>query len=162
MGEALAIATATTQFIEQTVKVVQLCKKIYDKVQEGPEELRAWRLELEQLQTLVEEIQRSPALNGSSALGSPTHGSEPTIIKTIQSCTSVSADLCAIFDRFDFHDSDPVGRKTWKAIGGLAKESDIRDLFTQLERLKSTLALQIQTANWYVIPVYLTIILTPP
>lgn len=59
----------------------------------------------------------------------------------------MSTDLCAIFDRFDFHDSDPVGRKTWKAIGGLAKESDIRDLFSQLERLKSTLTLQIQIAN---------------
>ncbi|KAL2683142.1 hypothetical protein Neosp_007609 [[Neocosmospora] mangrovei] len=151
MGDALAIATATTQFTEQTIKVVRLCKKIYDKVQDGPEEVQAWRSELEQLQTLVEEVQRSPALNGqvlgSSAFGSPTHGSEPTIIKTIQSCTSVSTDLCAIFDRFDFHDSDTVGRKTWKAIGGLAKESDIRDLFSQLERFKSTLALQMQIIN---------------
>ncbi|KAJ4208549.1 hypothetical protein NW767_001656 [Fusarium falciforme] len=151
MGDALAIATATTQFTEQTIKVVRLCKKIYDKVQDGPEEVRAWRSELEQLQTLVEEIQRSLVLNGqvlgSSVHGTPALGSDPTIIKTIQSCTSVSTDLCAIFDRFDFHDSDPVGRKTWKAIGGLAKESDIRDLFTQLERLKSTLALQIQIVN---------------
>ncbi|KAM6525514.1 hypothetical protein FALCPG4_011053 [Fusarium falciforme] len=151
MGDALAIATATTQFTEQTIKVVRLCKKIYDKVQDGPEEVRAWRSELEQLQTLVEEIQCSPVLNGqvlgSSAHGTPALGSDPTIIKTIQSCTSVSTDLCAIFDRFDFHDSDPVGRKTWKAIGGFAKEPDIRDLFTQLERLKSTLALQIQIVN---------------
>lgn len=147
MGDALAIATATTQFIEQTVKVVQLCKKVYEKVQDGPEEVRAWRSELEQLQTLVEEIQRSPALNGSSALGSPTTGGESTIIKTIQSCASVSTDLCSIFDRFDFQDSDPIGRKTWKAIGGLAKESDIRALFVRLERLKSTLALQIQVVN---------------
>ncbi|KAI8717322.1 NACHT domain-containing protein [Fusarium sp. LHS14.1] len=136
MGDALAIATATTQFIEQTVKVAQLCKKVYDKVQEGPEELRAWRLELEQLQTLVEEIQRSPAFRKDWA-----------VIGAIQSCTAVSVNLCAIFDRFDFHDSDPVGRKTWKAIGGLAKEPDIRDLFSQLERLKSTLTLQIQISN---------------
>ncbi|EEU35376.1 uncharacterized protein NECHADRAFT_100770 [Fusarium vanettenii 77-13-4] len=141
MGDALAIATATTQFIEQTVKVVRLCKKVYDKVQDGPEELRAWRSELEQLQTLVEGIPRA------GDRGAPAFGSEPTIIKTIQSCASVSTDLCEIFDRFDFRASDPVGRKTWKAIGGLAKESDIRDSFTQLERLKSTLALQVQVIS---------------
>ncbi|UPL03235.1 hypothetical protein LCI18_014169 [Fusarium solani-melongenae] len=142
MGDALAIATATTQFTEQTIKVVRLCKRIYDKVQDGPEEVRAWRLELEQLQTLVEEIQRAFS-------GQVGNSADPAIIKTIQSCTSVSTDLCAIFDRFDFHGSDPVGQKTWKAIGGLAKESEIRDLFTQLERLKGTLtlALQIRIVN---------------
>ncbi|KAI8670119.1 NACHT domain-containing protein [Fusarium sp. Ph1] len=127
MADALAIATATTQFTEQTVKIARLCKKVYEK-------------------TLVEEIQRSPAL-GSSVHGTPALGSDPAIIKTIQSCTSVSTSLCTIFDRFDFHDSEPVSRKTWKAIGSLAKESDIRDLFTQLERLKSTLTLQIQIVN---------------
>ncbi|KAJ4221627.1 hypothetical protein NW759_006873 [Fusarium solani] len=140
MADALAIATATTQFTEQTVKIV------YEKVQDGPEEVRVWKSELEQLQTLVEEIQRSPALD-SSVHGTPALGSDPAIIKTIQSCTSVSTSLCTIFDRFDFHDSEPVSRKTWKAIGGLAKESDIRDLFAQLERFKSTLTLQIQIVN---------------
>ncbi|RSL56270.1 hypothetical protein CEP53_006834 [Fusarium sp. AF-6] len=151
MADPLAIATATTQFIEQTVKIVQLCKKVYEKVQDGPEEVQMWRSELEQLRALVEEIQRSPALNGqvpgSPALGSPALGNDQVILSTIQHCTTVSIDLCAIFDRFDFDHSDPLGRKTWKAIGGLAKESDIRDLFTQLERLKSTLGLQIQVIN---------------
>ncbi|RSL90724.1 hypothetical protein CDV31_015615 [Fusarium ambrosium] len=151
MADPLAIATATTQFTEHTIKVVRLCKKIYEKVQDGPEEVRVWRSELEQLRALVEEIQRSPALNGqvpgSPALGSPALGNDQVILSTIQHCTTVSTDLCAIFDRFDFDHSDPLGRKTWKAIGGLAKESDIRDLFTQLERLKSTLSLQIQVIN---------------
>ncbi|RSL68331.1 hypothetical protein CEP54_002836 [Fusarium duplospermum] len=157
MADPLAIATATTQFTEQTVKIVRLCKKVYEKVQDGPEEVRVWRSELEQLRALVEETQRSPALNGrildnsahgTPAFGSPTPGSDQAILSTtIQHCTAVSTDLCAIFDRFDFDHADPLGRKTWKAIGGLAKESDIRDLFAQLERLKSTLSLQIQIIN---------------
>ncbi|KAJ4322368.1 hypothetical protein N0V84_004839 [Fusarium piperis] len=156
MADPVAIAAATTQFTEQTVKIVRLCKKVYDKVQDGPQEVRVWRSELEQLQALVEEIRHSPTLNSSAhdtlvhetpTHGVPAPGSGQAIVDTIQSCTSVSADLCAIFDRFDFHDSDPVDRKTWKAIGGLAKESDIRELFTQLERLKSTLTLQIQVVN---------------
>ncbi|RMJ09779.1 hypothetical protein CDV36_010602 [Fusarium kuroshium] len=141
MADPLAIATATTQFTEQTIKVVRLCKKVYEKVQDGPEEVRVWRSELEQLRALVEEIQHSPAL------GSPALENDQVILSTIQHCTAVSTGLCAIFDRFDFDHSDPLGRKTWKAIGGLAKESDIRDLFTQLERLKSTLSLQIQVIN---------------
>lgn len=146
MADPLAIATATTQFAEQSVKIVRLCKKVYDKVQDGPKEVQAWRSELEQLQALVEGIQNSPALNSSAHVVPPSRNGQ-AIVETIQSCTSVSADLCAIFDRFDFHDSDPVGRKTWKAIGGLAKESEIKNLFAQLERLKSTLILHMQTVD---------------
>ncbi|KAF4471987.1 hypothetical protein FALBO_1092 [Fusarium albosuccineum] len=136
MADPLAIATATTQFLEQSIKVGRLCKNIYDKVKDGPEEILSWKRELDGLQSLAERIQNSPALRANAQIG-----------ETIQSCIAASDELLVIFNRFDFGHEDSIVRKTWKAIGGLAKESEIRELFSRIERLKRTLTLQIELSN---------------
>ncbi|KAJ3536196.1 hypothetical protein NM208_g6829 [Fusarium decemcellulare] len=136
MADPLAIATATAQFLEQSIKVGRLCKKIYDKVKDGPEEILSWKRELDGLQSLAERIQNSHTLR-----------TNVQISETIRSCIVTSDELLAIFGRFDFGHEDSVGRKTWKAIGGLANESEIRELFSRIERLKSTLMLQIELSN---------------
>ncbi|KAF5005691.1 hypothetical protein FDECE_7890 [Fusarium decemcellulare] len=136
MADPLAIATATTQFLEQSIKVGRLCKKVYDKVKDGPEEILSWKRELDGLQNLAERIQILPPLRANAQIG-----------ETIRSCIAASDELLAIFGRFDFGHEDSVSHKTWKAIGGLAKESEIRELFSRIERLKSTLTLQIELSN---------------
>ncbi|KAF4976377.1 hypothetical protein FZEAL_6953 [Fusarium zealandicum] len=137
MADPLSTAAATAQFIGQSIKIGLLCKRIYDKVQGGPKELQGWRDELEGLQDIVERVQRSPELKADRKIGD-----------VIQNCTAVGNDLGAIFDHLTLDPTvDSIGWRTWKAIGGLAREPEIRDLFARLERLKGTLALQVDLVN---------------
>ncbi|KAM5385664.1 hypothetical protein ACJZ2D_000863 [Fusarium nematophilum] len=62
-------------------------------------------------------------------------------------CKSVSDELLEILGQIDFNKVDSLGRKTWKAVGGLVKETEIRDLFGQIERLKSTLGDHLAVIN---------------
>ncbi|CAM1507445.1 Fc.00g070860.m01.CDS01 [Cosmosporella sp. VM-42] len=136
MAEVVGLVAAAGQFVEQSIKIIKFSKALYDKVQGAPEELQKWRQEIEEVQKLVTSIEDSPALRGSE-----------TTKASIDRCNSVSNELQAIFTELDFEETDALGRKTWKAIGGLAKESEIRRLFEEIERLKSTLNTQIGVAN---------------
>ncbi|KAM5356798.1 hypothetical protein ACJ41O_003444 [Fusarium nematophilum] len=55
--------------------------------------------------------------------------------------------MLEILGQIDFNKVDSLGRKTWKAVGGLVKETEIRDLFGQIERLKSTLGDHLAVIN---------------
>ncbi|KAH7133985.1 hypothetical protein EDB81DRAFT_902710 [Dactylonectria macrodidyma] len=137
MADPLSIINATVQFLVKSAKIIQVGKKIYDKVRGAPGRTEAWHSELEALQGLVKGVQESPLLKA-----------DDKTVASVRTCAAVSRELCAIFDRFDFSKKDWLGWRTWRAIGGVViKESEIRDLFTRLERLKSTLALQIDLVN---------------
>ena len=127
MAEAVGLVAASGQFIEQSIKIIKLSKALYDKVQGAPSELQSWRQKLEELRGLVRKIKQSPAL--------PNADIEAAIVR----CKDLCNNLNTIFDKLDFKETDPIGRKTWKAIGGLAKEQEIRDLFQQIEKVKSSL-----------------------
>ena len=127
MAEVVGIVAASGQFIEQSAKIYKLTKRFRDQLRDGPEEIGAWRTELQHLESLITQIKNSPSLQVDDL--------EPTI----NQCNSVSGKLLEIFDQINFSKADPLGHKTWKAVEGLAKESEIQDLFGQIERLKSTL-----------------------
>ncbi|KAJ3543358.1 hypothetical protein NM208_g3618 [Fusarium decemcellulare] len=135
MAEVIGIVAASGQFLEQSIKIVNLSKRLLDQIQDAPRDIAAWREELLGLQKLVAAIETSPALQVDDL--------EPIINK----CKSVSNVLSEIFASIYFDSANSFGHKTWKAIGGLAKESEIKDLFGKIERLKSTLGDRIAVIN---------------
>jgi hypothetical protein len=44
-----------------------------------------------------------------------------------------------IFENIEFSETDKFGHKSWRVAVALSKEEEIRSLFGQLEKLKSTL-----------------------
>lgn len=130
MAEIVGLVAASGQFLEESIKIVKLSKALYDKVQDAPEEIELWRSQINRLQELVTDVRDSPTLHTAQ------------INATIEDCEKVGHRLCQIFDRLDFDTTDPLGRKTWRAIRGLANEDEIRDLFSQIEHLKTTLIAQ--------------------
>lgn len=93
----------------------------------------ATRIEL--LQQLVIAIEESPALQVDE------------LKPILDQCQATSDALLEILDQIDFNKTDSMGRKTWKAVGGLTREAEIQDLFAQIERLKSTLSARIAVLN---------------
>ena len=136
MAEVVGLVAAAGQFVEQSIKIIKLSKALYDKVQDAPEELKGWGQEIEEVQKVVISIENAPALRRSD-----------TAKATIDHCNSVSNELRTLFKELEFEETDALGRKTWKAVGGLAKEPEIRRLFEEIERQKSTLNTQIAVAN---------------
>ncbi|KAF4450039.1 ankyrin repeat [Fusarium albosuccineum] len=135
MAEVVGIIAASGQFLEQSLKIYSLSKKLLDQINDAPKEIEEWRDELQGLQKLVAAIETSPALQ--------TDDLEPIV----NQCKSVANVLSDILAQIEFSSTDSFGHKTWKAIGGLAKEAEIRDLFGQIERLKSTLGDRIAVIN---------------
>lgn len=135
MAEVVGVVAAAGQFIVQSTKILLFIKDVHDKVQGAPAELKVWRQEIEELQKLVSNVQSSPALQVSN------------IKPIVDNCNAISDSLCEIFGKLDFDATDRLGRKTWKAIRGLAKEEQIHALFSQIERFKLTLNTQIAVVN---------------
>ena len=135
MAEVLGIMASSGQFLEQSIKIVKLSKKLYDNIRDAPSDIQKFRDEIEQLRTLVDSTKTSPSLQVDDL--------KPTIDRCHELCRS----FLDILVQINFEKTDGLGRKTWKAVGGLAKESEIRNYFQQLERLKSTLSSRIAVIN---------------
>lgn len=135
MAEIVGILAASGQFLEQSIKIISISRKLYQNIQETPKDVQAWRQEIEHLQQLVITIEESPALQVDE------------LKPILDQCQATSDALLEILGQIDFNKTDSVGRKTWKAVGGLTREAEIQDLFGQIERLKSTLSARIAVLN---------------
>ncbi|KAF4981704.1 hypothetical protein FZEAL_2506 [Fusarium zealandicum] len=130
MAEVVGLVAASGQFLEQSIKIIKFSKALHDKIQDAPDEIEAWRSQMTRLRELVQEICDTPSLQTTN------------ISDTIKDCNEIGYRLGQEFDQVDFDSTDTMGRKTWKAVKGLAKEGKICDNFAQLERLKTTLLAQ--------------------
>lgn len=131
MAEVVGLVAATGQFIEQSIKIIELSKLVRDKYKDAPQEVENWRRQIESLQKVVETVRGSSALQVSE------------VNCTIDQCKSAGDSLLGIFETIQFSERDSFRHKAWRTVVSLTKEEDIRALFGQLEELKSTLALQI-------------------
>lgn len=127
MAEAVGIIAASGQFVEQSIKIFKLAKKVQNKFVDAPDELEDWRNELESLQQIVDRILKTPALHTDN------------LERIVTECKRVSEKLLDLFCNIDFNESDSFAHKSWRVVVSLAKEEEIRELFNKLERCKSTL-----------------------
>ncbi|KAM0194347.1 hypothetical protein ACHAPI_007108 [Fusarium lateritium] len=135
MAETVGIIAASGQFVEQSIKIVKLTKQLRDKFKGAPEELEDWRDELESLQRIVDKIHKTPALNTEN------------LERIATQCKLISDKLLDLFCNIDFKESDSLAHKSWRVVVSLAKEEEIRDLFTKLERWKLTLSTEITSSS---------------
>ncbi|KAF5004190.1 hypothetical protein FDECE_9328 [Fusarium decemcellulare] len=135
MAEVVGLIAASGQFIEQSIKIVQGIKTVYDKIQNAPEEIQSWQSQISSLKELTNEVKATPSLQ------------TPGIGDTIKQCDQVSKRLNQTFERVNFKSSDSRHFQIRKAIEGLAKESEVQELFTQLERHRNQLHTQISLAQ---------------
>ncbi|RGP73575.1 hypothetical protein FLONG3_6312 [Fusarium longipes] len=131
MAEVVGLVAAGGQFVQQSIKIIQLSKKIRDKYKDAPQEVQGWQHQIETLQKVVENVRQSPSLQVED------------VSSTIEQCKSVSDSVLDIFDKIQFDGKDSFRHKTWRVAISFSKEEEIQALFSQLEQLKSTLDIQI-------------------
>jgi hypothetical protein len=100
MAEAVGIIAASGQFVEQSIKIFKLSKKVQNKFADAPGELQNWRNELEGLQQIVDKILKTPAL----------HTDNLELIVT--QCKRMSGKLLDLFCNIDFKESDSFAHKS--------------------------------------------------
>jgi hypothetical protein len=125
------VVTASAQFIHHSTKAITFIKVLQSKVHDIPAEIQVYRHKLEELQALVQRIEADPAF----------HNAEIEI--AFSRCTTLSIALLGLFDELDLKEPDEFDRKTWKTIGGPDKESDLRELFKDVDEVKSILTVRI-------------------
>jgi hypothetical protein len=131
MAEVVGLVAAGGQFIEQSVKIIKLSKKVRDRYKDAPKEIEGWQRQIESLQKVIKTVCQSPSLQIRD------------VSSTINQCKSVSDSLLDIFNKIQFSSSDSFGQRTWRVAISFTKEEEIGALFNQLEQLKSTLDIQI-------------------
>jgi dGTP triphosphohydrolase len=131
MAEAIGIIAASGQFVEHSIKILKLSKKIQNKFADAPEELEDWRNELESLQRIVDKILKTPVLHTDN------------LKRIVTQCKRISDKLLDLFCNVDFKKWDSFAHKSWRVAVSLAKEEKIRELFNRLERWKLTLSTEL-------------------
>ncbi|KAJ4258829.1 hypothetical protein NW762_007916 [Fusarium torreyae] len=135
MAEVVGLVAASGQFVEQSIKIVKLSKRIRDKFKDAPQELEGWREEIDSLQKAVHKIQTTPALQVDD------------IKPIINQLKDAGGELLKLLNGIGFLETESFGHKSWKVAVGLSKEEEVRDLFARLERLKSTLYIHLSIIN---------------
>ncbi|KAF4977688.1 hypothetical protein FZEAL_5829 [Fusarium zealandicum] len=138
MAEVVGIIAATGQFIQQGPKLYQLVTDLRDKLKDSPAELISWREDIQTLNVLVADLEKYPTLQTESV--------KITIVKY----RATTAALVHILQSLEFSPKAPLTHRTWKAIGGLNREKEISGLFLEIERMKTSLILAINTVSMQV------------
>lgn len=133
--EVLGAVTAAGQFIEQSIKVIQLIKGVHDKVHNAPTEIEKWTQEIETLVDIARKVQRTSVLQ------------TPEIQAILSRCDDRIRNLSDIFNSISWEADASLGKKTWLAFRGVGQEAKIRGIFEDLEREKSSLDIYIGTAT---------------
>ncbi|KAH7133696.1 hypothetical protein EDB81DRAFT_949989 [Dactylonectria macrodidyma] len=135
MAEALGIAAAAAQFAGLALKIAKTGKDIYDQLQNVPEQVPKWLEQIDGLQSIVSNIKSCPELQTDN------------VGLLLKSCVSTSEELLRSLNGLHFSADDPLGQRTWKAVVGKTKETELRNLFEEIERIKSALGLEIDVEN---------------
>ncbi|KAF4637077.1 hypothetical protein G7Y89_g980 [Cudoniella acicularis] len=131
----LGAVAAASQFVEQGIKITQLLRELYSKVQEAPEHVRKQIVHIEQLIDIAGLIIQNPSLQKDS------------VASILGTCLRQAVDIQNLLKRVSVADKDGRLKKTQKSFVAVMKEKELGVLFEGLEREKSALALCIQESN---------------
>lgn len=135
MADVVGLIAASGQFIEQGNKIIKLYKDLHDRVRDVPTEMPKRIEVVEDLIRLCEGIKTRPSLETSHTL------------HALEACTNTAEELCKLFRGITFTADDPLSHKTWMAIVGKAKDSEINNKFHELEGHKASLGLGLGLAT---------------
>lgn len=133
--EVISLVAAAGQFIEQTVKIVQLIKEVRGKWRNAPAETQQWIQEIETLKDIAGKVQQISALQ------------TPEVAAILLRCEERSRCLHTLLSAISCEADANLGKKMWAAIIGVAQEGEIKAIFEDLEREKSSLIANIAAAN---------------
>lgn len=98
--EVVGLVAAAGQFIEQTVKIVQLVQEVRSKSRNAPAETQKWIQQIEALEYLARKVQGTAALQ-TSEIGA-----------ILGRCDSHSRDLCTVLGDISCEADASFGKKT--------------------------------------------------
>ena len=130
MAEAVGVVASALTLLDSTIKILSLITKLKDV----PTVLRTLTEQTEQLEDVIQTIQRSAALNPNF----------DTLASIIQSCTR---DLSTFQTRLrSLAQGLEAGtiKNRWAAVKGVVKEKEFREAATKIEGHKTTLMLFLQ------------------
>lgn len=133
--EVLGALAAASQLTEQGLKIAFFISDLYSKIRDAPESIRKHSVQVEQLLGLARLIEHNPSLQTNP------------VESILHNCVSEAEKLKETLANISTTAGDGTGRKLWKALGGLAEETRILELFANLEREKSSLTLCIEAIN---------------
>jgi hypothetical protein len=131
----LGTVAATSQLIEQGLKIAISISDLYSKVRDAPESIRKQSVQVEHLIDIAKLIERNPPL-------------QTDLVESIlRNCVGEAEKLLETLANISTAAGDGKVRKLWKALDAMAKEKRILALLANLEREKSSLALCIKTID---------------
>ncbi|KAH7137336.1 hypothetical protein B0J13DRAFT_77389 [Dactylonectria estremocensis] len=131
MAEAVGVAAAAAQFAELAFKIVKAGRDIYDQLQNAPEQISKSLGQIDMLRNIVSDIENCPELQTKE------------VERILEGCMSKGQELHDALSKIHFSLDDPLSQRTWKAVIGKTRETELRNLFEELEHNKSTLIARI-------------------
>lgn len=138
MAEALAIlgaVAASSQLVEQCLRITKLITGLYLKVRDAPESIRKQTVQVEQLIAIAKLVQHNPSLQTDLVASLP------------RNCFADAGQLGEELRKISVSAEGGRVKKIWTVLVGLTKEEKVLALFERLEQEKSTLALCIETID---------------
>ncbi|KAK3364002.1 hypothetical protein B0T25DRAFT_597681 [Lasiosphaeria hispida] len=132
--EVVGIVAAVGQFVEQTVKVVQLVQAVRRKSRGAPAEIQQWIQEIETLKDIATEVQRTAALQ------------TPQIERILRRCDGHSRSLCPFSTPSPTKRTPITARRRGRPLTVFRKRAAL-GRSSAIWREKSSLITHITTAN---------------
>jgi hypothetical protein len=147
MAEVIALLGATAaglQCAEVGVQILMLGLSLRSKLQDAPDQVKRWLTQIEQLVALAELIRSDTDLLPCSAR---TAAVATWIETAILECTGQAQTLKGVFKDMLQEVDDGKGKKIWKSILTVKRETRIASILQEIERQKSMLGMWLGQNN---------------
>ena len=145
MAEAIGLSSAILSLV---TTACSSCQKLYstvDGVRNAPKHIAAISKDLDDFYLVLATIQAFLDDEESFA-GIVQYAQSQNLCKVLEDCILVFKDLETIISEYQAHNKEPAVR-IWQRLKWTFKQSEIKDLRSDLSHCKVTLNLAISTAN---------------
>ncbi|RPB14078.1 hypothetical protein P167DRAFT_73672 [Morchella conica CCBAS932] len=145
MAEPITIISALATIIGVTITTSIQLTNLFSSIRDAPKEILGLYLELQSIQSVILDIQRSFESGGVSD-SVPNEWIEDLDL-TLRGCADVLAELTTLINKLKSNMQTGWYKRTWKGVKWTFLERDVKVLTTRLESFKSTLGLKMQALS---------------
>ena len=145
MAEAIGLSSAILSLVTTAYSSCQKLYSTFDGVRNAPKHIAVISNDLEGFYLVLGTIQALLDDEESSA-GIVQYAQSKNLCKVLEDCIVVFKDIEIIISEYQAHSKDPAMR-TWQRLKWTFKESEIKNLRSNLSGCKATLNVAISTAN---------------